>query len=59
MLCSDTLRVALAHLIEVIGSFLIGAGEAGGASPRLVRLVSWVILVLVILAIAWAISLLV
>jgi hypothetical protein len=59
-MCLDvTLRVVLATLIEAIGSFLVGAGDASGASPRVARLVGWLILIVVLLAIAWAILLLV
>jgi hypothetical protein len=49
----------IAALLEFIGSFLgFGAGEAG-AAPRMARVLAWVAVIVVLLAIAWGISLLV
>lgn len=50
--------VVLAELIEAIGTVLVGAGDASGAGPRVTRIVGWLIVIVVILAVALAVSLL-
>jgi uncharacterized membrane protein YtjA (UPF0391 family) len=47
----------IAALIEFIGSFLgFGASEAAGAHRGIALLLHWVLVVLVVLVIAWAIT---
>jgi uncharacterized membrane protein YtjA (UPF0391 family) len=49
----------IGELLAFIGSFLgFGTGEAGAASPRIARILVWIAVIVMILLVAWAISLL-